>query len=93
MSTLTFQASETALGADDFAALEQRILRTVDLLRAEKSARIAAEDKVAELQRKLDALASETQESASEIEAYKSERELVRNRVDRLLRQLDELSV
>ena len=93
MSTLTFQASETAIGADDFAALEQRILRAVDLLKAEKSARIAAEDKAAELQQRLDTLTSEFQESASEIEAYKGERELVRSRVERLLRQLDELSV
>jgi chromosome segregation ATPase len=93
MSTLAFQATEEAVGADDFAALEQRILRAVDLLKAERSARIAAEDKAVELQQRLDAQASETQEVASEIEAYKSERDLVRTRIDRLLRQLDELAV
>ncbi len=93
MSTLAFQAAETTVGADDFAALEQRILRAVDLLKAERSARIAAEDQVAELQQRLDAQTSEAQEIASEIEAYKSERDLVRTRIERLLRQLDELSV
>ena len=55
MSTLAFQATEATVGADDFAALEQRILRAVDLLKAERSARIAAEDQLAELQQKLDA--------------------------------------
>lgn len=93
MSTFAFQATEATVGADDFAALEQRILRAVDLLKAERSARIAAEDQVAELQQKLDAQASEALEIASEIEAYKSDRELVRTRIERLLRQLDELSV
>lgn len=93
MSTFALEATEATVGADDFAALEQRILRTVDLLKAERSARIAAEDQLAELQQKFDAQASETQEIASEIEAYKSERDLVRTRIERLLRQLDELSV
>ena len=93
MSTFAFQATEVPVGADDFAALEQRILRAVDLLKAERSARIAAENQVAELQQRLDTQASETQEVASEIEAYKSERDLVRSRIERLLRQLDELAV
>jgi chromosome segregation ATPase len=93
MSTLAFQPTEATVGADDFAALEQRIMRTVDLLKAERSARVAAEDQVAELQQRLDAQTADTQEVASEIEAYKSERDLVRTRIERLLRQLDELSV
>jgi hypothetical protein len=93
MSTLAFQATEATVDADDFAALEQRILRAVDLLKAERSARIAAEDLVAELQQRLDAQSAESQEVASQIEAYKSERDLVRTRVERLLRQLDELAV
>ncbi len=93
MSTFAFQATEATVGDDDFAALEQRILRAVDLLKAERSARIAAEDQVAELQQKLDAQAADTLEATSEVEAYKSERDLVRTRIERLLRQLDELSV
>jgi len=92
MSTFAFQATEVALGADDFTALEQRILRAVDLLKAERSARIAAEDQVAELQRKLDTQTAEAQDVAAEIEAYRGERDLVRARIERLLRQLDELS-
>ena len=68
-------------------------MRAVDLLKAERSARIAAEEQVAELQQRLDSQTSETQEVASQIEAYKSERDLVRARIKRLLRQLDEVSV
>ena len=54
MSTLAFQPQEATVGADDFAALEQRILRTVDLFKAERSARAAAEAKVAELHQSLE---------------------------------------
>ncbi len=93
MSTFAFQATEAPVDADDFAALEQRILRAVDLLKAERNARIAAEDQLAELQQRLDAQTSEAAQTASEVEAYKSERDLVRTRIERLLRQLDELSV
>ncbi len=93
MSTFAFQATEATVDADDFAALEQRILRAVDLLKAERSARSAAEDQLAELQQRLDTQIAATEEVASEIEAYKSERDLVRTRIERLLRQLDELAV
>jgi chromosome segregation ATPase len=92
MSTLAFQPEEAAVGADDFAALEQRILRAVDLLKAERSARAAAEAKVAELHQSLEEQGSEILRVGSEIEALRSERELVRGRIERLLRQLDELS-
>ena len=37
MSTFAFQATEATVEADDFAALEQRILRAVDLLKAEEA--------------------------------------------------------
>ena len=93
MSTFAFQGTEASIETDDFAALEDRILRAVDLLKSERSARAAAEARVAELQQRLEQRESEAQHAESEIEAYKSERDLVRNRVERLLKQLDEISV
>jgi len=93
MSTLALQESETAVGVDDFAALEQRILRAVDLLKAERAARAAAEAKVAELQEGLEAQTTELLRAGAELEALKSERELVRTRIECLLGQLDELTV
>jgi chromosome segregation ATPase len=92
MSTLAFQAPE-APAADDFAALELRILRAVELLKTERSARIAAEARVEELQQSLDEQAGQILRVESEIEAFRSERDLVRTRVERLLGQLDELAV
>ncbi len=92
MSTLAFQPTETQASADDFAALEERILRAVELLKSERAARTAAEAKVAELHRSLEEQTAELLRVEAEVEAYKSERDLVRGRIDRLLGQLDEIS-
>jgi chromosome segregation ATPase len=93
MSTLAFQAPESAVATDDFAALEDRVLRTVELLKSERAARAAAEAKVSELHQSLEAQTAELLRVESEVEAFKSERDLVRGRIERLLAQLDELAV
>ncbi len=93
MSTLTFEASESSIATDDFAALEQAILRAAELLKAERAARAAAETKVAEIQASFEAQTSELVRSEAELEALKGERGLVKSRIERLLGQLDELSV
>lgn len=96
MSTLAFQPMETpvetSVGADAFAALEQRVLRAIELLKAERAARAEAEAKVAELHRSLESQTMELLRAESEIEGFKSERDLVRGRIERLLGQLDEFS-
>ncbi len=92
MSTLAFQPTETPVGADDFAALEQRVLRAIELLKTERAARVEAEAKVAELHRSLETQTMELLRAESELEAFKSERDLVRGRIEKLLGQLDELS-
>lgn len=92
MSTLAYQATETPVGADDFAALEQRVLRAIELLKTERAARAEAEAKVAELHRSLETQTMELLRAESELEAFKSERDMVRGRIEKLLGQLDELS-
>jgi chromosome segregation ATPase len=92
VSTLAFQPTETPVGADDFAALEQRVLRAIELLKTERAARVEAEAKVAELHRSLETQTMELLRAESELEAFKSERDLVRGRIEKLLGQLDELS-
>jgi chromosome segregation ATPase len=92
MSTLTFQPAETLTSTDDFAALEEKILRAVELLKSERAARAAAEARVAELHRSLEDQTAELLRVEAEVEAFKSEREVVRTRIERLLGQLDELS-
>ncbi len=93
MSTLAIEAPEVSTTSDDFAALEQRILRAVELLKSERAARAAAEVKAAELHHSLEAQTAELLRVEAEVEAFKNERDVVRGRIERLLGQLDELSV
>ena len=84
------------LTADDFAALEERVLRAVEVVRRERHARIAAEERAAALQTELVQLQSETpavELLRQEVESLRVEREQVRQRVERLLGQLDALEL
>ena len=84
------------LTADDFAALEERVLRAVEVVRRERHSRIAAEERAAALQAELVQLQSETpavELLRQEVESLRTEREQVRLRVERLLSQLDALEL
>jgi len=87
----------TVLTIDDFAALEERVLRAVSLVRREREARTAADERAASAEAKLQAQL-ETQDPAierleQEVESLRAEREQVRQRVERLLGQLDALEL
>lgn len=79
---------------DEFQALEQKVLRAVDMIRKEREGRAAVEAElaasqaeVADLQAKLAAAGS----AQTEVEALTKEREAVRQRVEKMLAQMDEL--
>lgn len=95
------------VSVDDFSALEERVRRAVDVVKRERQARAAVEARVAELETRateseLRAAQAETQarEQAplierleSEMSALRTERDQVRQRVERLLAQLDALEL
>jgi hypothetical protein len=93
----------TMLTANDFAALEERVLRAVALVRSERQARIAAEERVATMEAQLHDFEAQIQQIESqspilerlvqEVESLRIEREQVRQRVERLLGQLDALEL
>jgi ABC-type transporter Mla subunit MlaD len=80
-----------AVSADEFAALEERILRAVNLVKRERAARAAAEEHAAELGARAHAHAETVENLQKEVGALRAEREAVRQRVERLLSQLDAL--
>jgi len=86
------QERELPLAADDFNALEQRVLRTVELLKTERETRAAAEQRIAALEHKVQQLTEQSENSAAQIETLEQERETVRTRVERLLKHLDEIT-
>jgi chromosome segregation ATPase len=50
MSTLAVEETQLPLAADDFNALEQRVLRMVELVRSEREARTVAEARIHSLE-------------------------------------------
>ncbi len=92
MSTLALNDAELNLTADDFNALEQRVLRTVELLKKEREARATAEQNATTLQQLLDEQSAQLTKVQEQVKAFEQERETVRQRVERLLNQLDEIS-
>ena len=77
---------------DDFGALEQRVMRMVELLRTERRERLRAEETAATLQQLLDEQGSQLERAQEELQQMHGDRDQVRGRVERLLKQLDDLS-
>lgn len=85
------EAGELTVSADEFAALEERVLRAVNLVKRERLARTAAEERATQAETQL---AEKTETAANlsrEMESLRAEREAVRQRVEKVLAQLDAL--
>ena len=91
MSTAAVQ-EDVSLAADTFAALEQRVVRTIEMLRAERQLRVAAEKQLERAKEDLDLHVMEVEEMRSQLAALNQERDAVRQRVERLLANLDAIA-
>ena len=84
-----------AVSQDEFQALEQKVLRAVEIVKREREARAAAESEVARLREELSQQREEhsafSDHTATELDTLRREREEVRNRVEKMLHQMDEL--
>jgi hypothetical protein len=81
------------LSASDFSALEERILRAVEVVRKERTARGAAEERAARAEEQLREQAPVMEQLEKDLNALRAERDHVRERVERLLGQLDALEL
>ena len=82
-----------ALSVDDFSALEDRVVRAVELVKRERLARTAAEERAAKAEAALAEQDPVLDQMKQEIRTLRSERDQVRQRVERLLSQLDALEL
>lgn len=89
----TADPGSLALSADDFTALEERILRAVELVKSERQARTAAEERTAKAEAQLAGQAPLVDQLKEEVHTLRAERDHVRQRVERLLSQLDALEL
>jgi hypothetical protein len=80
--------SDATFSFDEFQALEQKVVRAVEIVKREREARAAAEAEVATLKAQLAEHASAT---GSQVAALNKERDLIRQRVESMIAQIDEL--
>lgn len=81
------------VSADDFAALEERVLRAVTLVKQERQLRLTAEERAAQAEAQVRDQSPRLEQMETELAALKAERDQVRQRVERLLQQLDALEI
>ncbi len=73
----------------DFHVLEEKIYRTIELLKTARAEKAAAEAEVASMRDLLDAQAAETDAVRKQFQALQQERAEVRSRVEKLLGDVD----
>jgi chromosome segregation ATPase len=81
------------LSANDFSALEQRILRAVEVVRKERQTRAAAEERADRAEALLREMSPQVEQLERDLNALRAERDHVRERVERLMEQLDALEL
>ena len=83
---------EPEISADDFQALEEKVYRTIELLKAARDMKTAAERDATRLRAQMEEREEEMESLRSEVVTLRREREEVRTRVEKMLRQIDELT-
>jgi len=87
------ESDALTLSADEFSALEERIVRAVEMVKRERQVRAEAEKRADAAEAKLREAAPLADNLQKEVSALRLEREQVRQRVERLLSQLDALEL
>jgi len=75
--------------AGDFRALEEKVYRTIELLREARAQKAAAELKLVSLREAQEAQAAECEALRQQLAALQQERSQVRSRVEKLLGEVD----
>jgi hypothetical protein len=78
---------------DELQALEERVLRTVEVVKLEREMRAAAEQRAISSEQQCREREVTLERVETELLAYKQERDEIRQRMERLLRQLDTLAL
>lgn len=78
--------------SDDFHALEEKVYHTIELLKEAREGRVAAEREVARIRQQTGSHTEELESLRREVISLRREREEVRGRVERMLKQIDSLA-
>ena len=92
MSVKTVEDVSAEVPAEDFQALEEKVYRTIELYKAAKEARAAAERDAKRLREQLEEREEENESMRRELLQLRKDREDIRARVEKMLGQMDSLT-
>ncbi len=81
--------TEKLVASEDFPALEQKIYKTIELLKSAREAKAAAERDAGRLREQLEQREEELEMLRAAVVSLRKEREEVRSRVEKMLKQVD----
>ncbi len=83
---------QSQMSDDDFHALEEKVYRAIELLKAARQARNDAEREAARLREQMRTHTGETESLRRELIELRREREQIKVRVEKMLNQVDSLT-
>ncbi|HEY1732723.1 MAG TPA: hypothetical protein VGG15_13285 [Terriglobales bacterium] len=89
---MSANAVEIASSTADFKSLEEKILRTIELLKSAREAKAVAERDATRLREQLNEREEEIEATRHELVSLRREREEVRARVEKMLGQIESLT-
>ena len=92
MSARALPELESVVSADEFHALEEKVYKTIELLKSAREAKAIAERDVSRLREQLEDREEEVDTMRQQIVSLRREREEVRGRVEKMLKQIDLIS-
>ena len=92
MAVKAIRESVAPIRAGDFESLEQKVYRAIESLKAARAAKEAAERDVARVRQQMADRADELGALRHEMVVLRREREEVRSRVEKLLKQIETLT-
>jgi chromosome segregation ATPase len=92
MSARALPELEPVVSVDEFHTLEEKVYKTIELLKAAREGKAIAERDVSRLREQLEDREEEVDTMRQQIVSLRREREDVRSRVEKMLKQIDVLS-
>lgn len=83
--------STATVSVDEFQALEQKVLRAVEIVKQERETRARLEAEIANLKEQLEFQTLVASEAQAAVNTLSRDRENVKSRVEKMLAQMDEL--
>jgi uncharacterized coiled-coil DUF342 family protein len=86
---MSVKAAEAEVSATDFVSLEEKVYRTIELLKAARDARATAERDTQRVREQLEEREEENDRLRKEVVSLRKEREEVKARVEKMMDQID----